>query len=184
MGRSLHRNVVILAAALGLGLTGAGSVGAADPTLSIQYIGCNSMRLTPSPVPAGTYQVLVYDDDNCKAGFSLSGPGVNMAGNDLDSSGMGIDHPAGPFGPFTFQAGSSYTARDSVQGISVAFTATQGGGSSNTSTTPSNTSTTSNSSKATTSTAVKTLGTLAGSVGATGKASLKIGGSTVKKLKA
>src|SRR6478752_5474029 len=112
VGPARRRRLVPVAALLAL-FFGALFVGSAraDGTLTVTYVGCTGMRVSPNPVPAGSYSVLVYDDDNCKANFSLSGPGVSFT-SDLDSTGMGIDHPAGPFGPFNFQAGATYTARD------------------------------------------------------------------------
>jgi uncharacterized membrane protein YgcG len=97
--------------------------GRADRTLTVRYVGCTGMSGSPSPLPAGSYSVLVYDDDNCNASFTLTGPGVSLS-SDLNSTGMGIDHPAGPFGPYNFQAGSTYTARDSSINASAQFTPT------------------------------------------------------------
>jgi len=197
---SSRRRASFTLAALGLALLGsvfaAGSTAAgsrvADSTVIVRYVGCNSLTVSPSPVPAGSNSVLVYDDDNCKANLSLTGPGVNLT-SDLDSTGMGIDHPAGPFGPYTFQAGATYTARDSnlPGGGAVSFTAT-GSSSGSTSTTSSSgttgtsttTTTTSQSSSSSSSTKPKTLGTLVGSITAAGKASLTFGGARVKTLKA
>ena len=164
----------------------AGDAAAVDGTVTVTYVGCTGMRVSPNPVPAGSYNVLVYDDDNCKASFSLSGPGVNLT-SDLDSTGMGIDHPAGPFGPYTFQSGASYTARDSNINASATFSASassgSSGGSSGSSTGGSSSSGTTGSTSSSSS-GTKTLGTLAGSISPTGKATLTIGGATVKKLKA
>jgi len=165
----------------------------AEGTLTVTYVGCTGMRVSPNPPPAGSMTVLVYDDDNCNASFSLSGPGVSLA-SDLNSTGMGIDHPAGPFGPYNFQAGATYTARDSSINASASFSpaasagssggsgGTSGGSSGGTSGGASSGGT--KSSGGSTSVATKTLGTLLGSVTATGKATLTIGGATVKKLKA
>src|SRR5262249_40648782 len=124
----VRRRLVAPVAALSL-FFGAFFVGSAkaDGTLTIRHVGCTGMSVSPNPLPAGSHTVLVYDDDNCNASFSLSGPGVNVS-SDLNSTGMGIDHPAGPFGPFSFQAGATYTARDSNISASASFT-TAGGGS-------------------------------------------------------
>jgi hypothetical protein len=171
--------------------TAAGST-VADSTVIVRYIGCNSLTVSPSPVPAGSNSVLVYDDDNCKANLSITGPGVNLT-SDLDSTGMGIDHPAGPFGPYTFQAGATYTARDSnlPGGGAISFTSTASGSSSGSTTTSSSgtsststTTTTSQSSSTSSSTGAKTLGTLVGSITAAGKATLTFRGARVKTLKA
>jgi hypothetical protein len=165
----------------------------AEGTLTVRYVGCTGMTVTPNPPPAGSTSVLVYDDDNCNASFSLSGPGVSLT-TDLNSTGMGIDHPAGPFGPFNFQAGATYTVRDSNISASTSFSpsaaASSSGGSSGSSgvTSGSTAGTTSSggqtSGSTTSSGGTTTLGTLVGTVSPTGKATLVLGGATVKRLKA
>jgi hypothetical protein len=170
----------------------------ADGSLVVKYLGCSGLSVTPSPAPSGSVTILVYDDDNCTAAFSLTGPGVNFS-SDLNSTGMGIDHPAGPFGPFNLQAGATYTVRDSNTNASASFTpsasggstggtttTTSGGGSTGTTTSGSSGGSTSSGGKTSGSTSggAKTLGTLVGTISATGKATLKLGGATVKKLKA
>jgi hypothetical protein len=186
-----RRSLAPAAAALAL-FFGAFFVGSAraDGTLTVRYVGCTGMSVSPSPLPAGSYSVLVYDDDNCNASFTLTGPGVSLS-SDLNSTGMGIDHPAGPFGPYNFQAGSTYTARDSSINASAQFTPTTaaaGGGSSGGSGGSSGGSSggggSSGSGGTSGSTGTKTLGTLVGSISPTGKATLKMGTATVKKLKA
>jgi hypothetical protein len=168
----------LAAAALLVGPLARGA--SSDQVLKITYVGCTGLTVTPDPVPAGTYDVLVYDDSNCPANFSLSGPGVSFESTFND--GMGIPHPAGPFGPFTFQAGATYTATDSGLSASTTFTPTDAAASSNTNSNSNSTTTTSTTSGSSATGA--TLGTLVGSISATGKATLTIGGSTVKKLKA
>jgi hypothetical protein len=169
----------------------------ADGTLTVKYVGCTGLSVTPSPAPSGSVSVLVYDDDNCNAAFTLTGPGVNFS-SDLNSTGMGIDHPAGPFGPFNLQAGATYTVRDSNINASASFSPTGGstsstGGSTGGSTgssggstgsTGGSTSSGGKTSGSTSSSTGKTLGTLVGTISSTGKATLKLGGATVKKLKA
>jgi hypothetical protein len=136
----------------------------------------------------------VYDDDNCTAAFSLTGPGVNFS-SDLNSTGMGIDHPAGPFGPFNLQAGATYTVRDANINASASFSPAASGGS--TGSTGGSTGSSGGSSgsgsgstgsggntSGSASSGTKTLGTLVGTISPTGKATLKLGGATVKKLKA
>jgi hypothetical protein len=117
---------------------------------------------------------------------------------------MGIDHPAGPFGPFNFQAGATYTARDTNINASASFspgaapgtvglggvpsgsTGSTGGTSSSGNTGSSGTTGSSGgqASGSTSSGGTKTLGTLVGGISATGKATLKLGGAPVKKLEA
>jgi hypothetical protein len=195
-GPARRRRLVPAAVLLAL-FFGAFVVGSAraDGTLTVKYVGCSGLSVTPSPAPSGSVTVLVYDDDNCNAAFSLTGPGVNFS-SDLNSTGMGIDHPAGPFGPFNLQAGATYTVRDSSINASASFTPTASGGSTGgTTTTTSGTGTTTSGSSGgstgsggktsgSTSSGTKTLGTLVGSISSTGKATLKLGGATVKKLKA
>lgn len=191
----VRRRLVAPVAALSL-FFGAFFVGSAkaDGTLTIRHVGCTGMSVSPNPLPAGSHTVLVYDDDNCNASFSLSGPGVNVS-SDLNSTGMGIDHPAGPFGPFSFQAGATYTARDSNISASASFTTAGGGstggtgGSGSTGGSGGSSGGTSGSggkSSATSSSSgnAKTLGTLLGSISAAGKATLTMGGAPVKRLKA
>jgi hypothetical protein len=131
--------------------------------------------------------VLVYDDDNCNAAFTLTGPGVNFS-SDLNSTGMGIDHPAGPFGPFNLQAGATYTVRDSNINASASFSPTASGGSSGGSGSGSGGGSSGGSSGSTggstSSGGAKTLGALVGTISPTGKATLKLSGATVTKLKA
>jgi hypothetical protein len=166
----------------------------ADGTLTVKYLGCTGLSVTPSPAPSGSVTVLVYDDDNCNAAFSLTGPGVNFS-SDLDSTGMGIDHPAGPFGPFNLQAGATYTVRDANINASASFSPTVSGGStgstvgsagSSSGSVSSGGATSSGGSSGSTSSSggTKTLGTLVGAISSTGKATLELGGTTVKKLKA
>jgi hypothetical protein len=161
----------------------------ADGQLTVKYVGCSGLSVTPSPAPSGSVTVLVYDDDNCNAAFSITGPGVNFS-SDLNSTGMGIDHPAGPFGPFNFQAGATYTVRDSNINASASFSPTASGGSTGStggstgSSGGSSGSTSGSTGGSTSSGGTKTLGTLVGTISSTGKATLKLGGATVKKLKA
>ena len=174
---------------------GAFVVGAAhaDGTLTVKYVGCTGLSVTPSPAPSGSVTVLVYDDDNCNAAFTLTGPGVNFS-SDLNSTGMGIDHPAGPFGPFTLQAGATYTVRDANINASASFSPTASGGSTGSTggssgggsgSTGGSTGSGGNTSGSTSSSSsTKTLGTLVGTISPTGKATLKLGGATVNKLKA
>jgi hypothetical protein len=185
--RSLVPAAVLLALFFGAFFVGSAK---ADGTLTVRYVGCTGMSVSPSPLPAGSYSVLVYDDDNCNASFTLTGPGVSLS-SDLNSTGMGIDHPAGPFGPYTFQAGSTYTARDSGINASAQFTPTaaaaggsSGGSSSGSSGSGGSSSSGGSGGSSSGSTGAKTLGTLVGSISSTGKATLKMSGATVKKLKA
>src|SRR5581483_8730180 len=149
--------------------------------LQITYVGSSSLSLSvngsPVPaggtVPAGSYNVLVDDADDTNPRFQLNGPGVSIDSN-LNSTGMGIDRPA-TFGPFTFQAGSTYTARDVNAGISISFGV--GAASSSSSSSSASSSSSSCSKKA-------LVGTLVGSVSAAGKASLTFRGRRVTKLKA
>jgi hypothetical protein len=178
--------------------------------LAVTYIGTTSLQLrapsgsvVPSggSIPAGTYQLQVDDADYTTPKFQISGPGVNIAGDNLDSSGMGIDRPAF-LGSFTFQPNASYRIQDANIGASsvVTFTTTAGGGTSGgtssggTSSGGSSSSgggssggtssggTGSSSSGSTSST--KMVGTLKASVSAAGKPALTFGGKAVKTLKA
>jgi hypothetical protein len=175
----------------------------ADGSLMVNYIGCSGLSVSPNPPPTGNVTVLVYDDDNCNAAFTITGPGVNFS-SDLNSTGMGIDHPAGPFGPFNFQAGATYTVRDANINASTSFSpsaspASMGstGGSTGSSGSSSGTSGSSSGSiggstssggsttgSTSSSTGIKTLGTLVCTISPTGKATLMLRGATVKKLKA
>ncbi len=141
-------------------------------------------------VPAGSYQVLVYDqNDNMNPQFVMSGPGVSI-NNNLNSTGMGLDIPE-TFGPYNFNQGATYTVSDSNLGPSSALSfsisagnASSGGGGGGTSgggvtQTGGGTS----GSGGTTGSGVKMLGTLTASLSASGKAGLKLSGNTVKTLK-
>jgi len=179
-------------------------VGASAPTgvarmqvdsFSVNYIGTSSLRLTgpsgggvPSggSIPAGQYQVLVFDDDYMTPRFQISGPGVNV-NDDLNSTGMGIDHPA-YLGPFQFQAGATYTVRDVNMGASLTFSTTAGGssssgGSSSGGTSSGGTSSGGSTSSGGTSGGSAFVGTIKASVSSTGKPALMFNGRVVKSLK-
>jgi mucin-19 len=150
-------------------------------------------------VPAGSYQVLVYDqNDNMNPQFVMSGPGVSINSN-LNTTGMGLDIPE-TFGPYNFSQGASYTVSDSNVGsssalsfsISAGGSSSSGGGSGSSgggSTSGSGGGTTSSGGGTsaggggTTGTTVKMLGTLTASLSASGKTGLKLSGKTVKSLK-
>jgi hypothetical protein len=163
-----------------------------------------------SSIPAGSYMVTVKDDPNTgdlNPDLTISGPGVSLS-NNLNSSGMGIDQTS-TFGPYSFQAGSSYTIEDTTLGSStlVSFTVSgsaggssssgsqgtsggqtsgspSGGGSSSSGAGGAAHSTAGGSTSTSGSRTVKTLGTLAASVSATARASLVLGGRAVKTLRA
>jgi hypothetical protein len=146
-------------------------------------------------VPAGSYQVLVYDqNDNMNPNFVMSGPGVSINSN-LNSTGMGLDIPE-MFGPYTFNQGASYSVSDSNVGsssalsFSISAAGSGGGGSSGGGGgTGGGVGTTSTGGGAsgggggTVATTVKMLGTLTASLSASGKAGVKLSGKTVKTLK-
>lgn len=174
---------------ISLGAPAPGAARASTGQLQITYVGSSSFRIAVNgnsvpaggTIPADSYDVFVDDPDDTNPHFQLSGPGVNVDSN-LNSTGMGIDRPA-TFGPFTFSAGATYTARDVNSGASISFGVGAGSSSGSTTTTssggtPSPTTTTSSGSKTT------TVGTLRGSISASGKAALTFGGKTVKRLKA
>ena len=112
----------------------AGAAKAADTTINVFYNnGGNSLTVklstgqTIAPgggsVPAGSYQVLVYDqNDNMNPQFVMSGPGVSINSN-LNSTGMGLDIPE-TFGPYNFSQGATYTVSDSNVGSSSALSFT------------------------------------------------------------
>jgi hypothetical protein len=148
-------------------------------------------------VPAGSYQVLVYDqNDNMNPNFVMSGPGVSINSN-LNTTGMGLDIPE-TFGPYTFNQGASYTVSDSNVGsssaqsfsISGAGSGSSGGGSSGGGTSGGGTTSSGGGTSGgggggnttLTSGISKMLGTVTASVSA-GKAGLKLSGKTVKSLK-
>ncbi len=192
--------------ALGLSIGQAGASNAAGSTLMVTYTSSKSIQVkladgtvvgSGTPVPAGSYTVLVYDDPNTYPNprFTINGPGVAVS-SDLNSTGMGLDEPAS-LGPYTFQTSSTYTVEDTNMGASslVTFTttATSGGSSSTvTSTASSSTVATTTTMMTTTTTATttttpsvaKTLGTLKGSVSAAGKAALSFDGKAPKRVKA
>jgi hypothetical protein len=189
---------------LGLSIGSLTAVGAraAGTTLNIVYTSARSVQVKlsdgtavgpGSPLPAGSYTVLVYDDPGTDPNpkLTINGPGVAVS-SDLNSTGMGIDQPA-TLGPFTFQSGASYSVEDTNIGASslVTFSTTSGSGGStgSTSTVSSGTTGGGQTTTAPTSTTphsknVKLAGALTGSVSASGKATLTVGGQAVKKLKA
>ena len=199
-----------LAAATGLLAT---SAAAAGTTINVFYTSPTSIQVSlsdgtavnaGSTIPAGSYQVLVYDNDNYDTSpkFTMSGPGVSIPANNLNSTGMGIDLPT-TFGPFSFQTSSSYTVSDPGIGASVTFQtsatsgASSGGSSAGGSTSTGPTSAGSTSAGSTSggassggassagSTGSPTLvGTVEVSVSVSGKPTLVFDGKTVKSLKA
>ena len=164
--------------------------------LDVTYVGSTSLLVrlgdgstvrSGGTIPAGQYQVLVEDDDFPSPSFKMSGPGVSISSN-LDSSGMGIDHPA-TFGPFIFQPTSSYTLQDAnIGGSSVVTFATSAtaasSGSSNGTAGSSSSGASSGPQSSSSSSSTKALGTLTASVSTAGKTALAFGGKTVKQLKA
>jgi hypothetical protein len=184
----------------GLGAAAGGARTLAPGTLRVEYIRSSSLQFQDTngnpvtSIAAGSYQVVVDDPDDPNPSFNMSGPGVSLSNNNLDSSGMGIDRPAF-FGPFNFQAGASYTASDTNMGGSsaISLSVTSGGGSSGGGTTTGgSTGVTTTQSTGSGSRGKTTLtgghpvivGILAGTVSATGKVTLVHGGKTVTKLKA
>jgi len=181
-------------AGAGLAAIAGGARTLAPGTLRVEYIRSSSLQFQDnngSPIqsiPAGSYQVVVDDPDDPNPSFNMSGPGVSLSNNNLNSSGMGIDRPAF-FGPFNFQAGATYTASDSnMSSPAISLSVTSGGGSSGggTSTGSSGVTTTQSTGtgKTVTTSVPKVVGTLAGAVSAGGKATLTVSGKTVTKLKA
>ena len=186
--------------ALGLSIGSISATGArsASTTLNVIYTSAKSLQVklsdgTVSPIPAGSYTVLVYDDPGTDPNpkLTINGPGV-AASSDLNSTGMGIDQPA-TLGPYTFQTSSSYTVEDSTIGasslVTFATTATTGTSGGSTSTGSSGSTGSGQTTTVTTSTTpasknVRLLGTLKGSVSASGKPALTFGGKTLKTLKA
>ena len=145
-----------------------------------------------TPVPAGSYTVLVYDDPGTYPNpkFTINGPGVALS-SDLNSTGMGLDEPA-TLGPVTFQTSSSYSVEDTNIGASSLVTFYHHGqlgrldldrpprprptaATSTVMTTTTATTTTSPGPKPT-----PTLGTLKGAVSAAGKATLTFDGKAPK----
>jgi hypothetical protein len=181
----------LCALTIGLVVPSAGVARPAASELLITYVGSSSLRLSVNgsavssggTIPADSYNVLVDDPDFPSPRFVLTGPGVSV-NSDLNSTGMGIDLPA-TFGPFTLQAGATYTARDANMGASLTFSTGGSSGTSGGSSSSSGGSTSGGSSSSSSgSTQAKTLGTLVGSLSAAGKAALTLGGKPVKTLKA
>jgi hypothetical protein len=182
-----------------LGLAAASGGGAASrvdvPELNVFYTSIPSLQVklgdgtvvrSGGSIPAGSYQVLVYDDgDYMTPRFTLNGPGIAV-NSDLNSTGMGIDAPSF-FGPFTFQASSTYRIQDTNIGASslytITTTATVSAGSGSGSTSGSSGSSGTGSSGSSASTA-KTVGTLLGAISASGKGTLTFGGKAAKTLTA
>jgi hypothetical protein len=200
------------------GLLGAAPASADAITINVFYPTATSLQVklsdgtavnAGSAIPAGSYQVLVYDatGDDANPNFKLSGPGVSIASN-LNSTGMGIDYPA-TFGPFTFQPNASYTVSDPGIGASVSFstsaaaggagaggqttTGGAGAGGSTSGGTGAGGSSSSGSSAAGGSAhtggagsagSLRLMGTVEATVTGSGRASLTFGGKPVKTLKA
>ena len=192
-----------LALGLSLGSTGAVGAPAAATTINVTYVTAKTLQVKlsdgttigpGSPLPAGSYSVLVYDDPNTypNPNFTMNGPGVAISSN-LNSTGMGLDEPA-TFGPFNFPVGASYNVEDTNIGASslVTFSTTAGGsGGGSTSTGSTTTSQTITTTRTTTTTitsgppaALKTVGTLDGIVSSAGKPTLTFSGRAVKTLEA
>jgi len=148
--RSLRLALAALAAGCAVALAGvpAGAGTRADATteLYVFYVGSSSLQVklngnvvrSGGSIPAGSYLVLVSDDDDLNPQFRMSGPGVSISSN-LNSTGMGIDSPS-TFGPFNLSG--SYTVQDAVIGAAslTTFSTTGGSGGASTGGTTSGTS--------------------------------------------
>jgi hypothetical protein len=192
-----------LAACAALGLTTGAFVAsgaqADNASIVVTYISPVAFRVklgdgtnvtTGSTIPAGSYQLFVYDDsEDSSPAFSFTGPGVSVHSN-LNSTGMGIDSPS-VLGVVTLQTSASYQMQDSTVGASslISFGTTStatatvvvGTSSGSTQSAPTtSTPTTTTMHAATTPAAVR----LAGSVSISGKPNLMLGGKVVKSLKA
>jgi hypothetical protein len=198
-GPSLGRSLLALslcAGAVSIGAQAGVARTRADAVLNVTYVGSTSLQVrlgdgstvrSGGTVPAGTYQVLVEDDDFATPNFKMSGPGVNITSN-LDSSGMGIDHPA-TFGPLTLQTSSTYTLQDANVGGSSVFTfttsaaATASGTSNASASSSASGGSSSSTSSGSTSSTTKLVGTLKAAVSTSGRPTLTFNGRAVKTLK-
>ncbi len=195
--------LLALAACGALGLTAGAFVAsgaqADSASIVVTYISPVAFRVklgdgtnvTPgSTIPAGSYQLFVYDDsEDSSPAFSFTGPGVSVHSN-LNSTGMGIDSPS-VLGVVTLQTSSSYQMQDTAVGASslVSF----GSSSAATATVVVGTSSGSTQSAGTTTTpSTTTMHTpttpapsrLSGVVSASGKPGLMLAGKAVKTLPA
>jgi hypothetical protein len=203
-GRLLAGAVVLALCGCVLGL-GAASAGVAASRLDIGELDViytstsitvrladGTILRSGGSIPAGSYNVVVQNSgDYMTPRFTFSGPGVNVS-SDLDPSGMGMDATS-VFGPYTFQAGSTYRIQDTNIGASslVTFSVTAAaagsggsGGSSSGGSSGSSGGSTSGSTSSSGSAQAKLMGTLKASVAASGKPTLTFGGKAVKTLKA
>ena len=77
-------------------------------------------------LPAGSYLVVVYNENDTNPDFRINGPGISVSSGLNTAMGMG---DAFPLGPYTFQAGSTYQIADANMPASAAITLTFGTGS-------------------------------------------------------
>jgi hypothetical protein len=191
--------------ALGAGSLATPRAHADNGTINITYVspttfqvklGTGAVVNSGGTIPAGSYQILVYDSpgEDLNPKINVSGPGVSVD-SDLNSTGMGIDVPS-TFGPFTLPAGSSYTVQDTIIGASSRMTFTTGGstGGSTTSattttqttqaTTTTQTTTKTTTAATTTTSGPKTIGLITAAVSSSGKLTITMMAMPVKSLKA
>jgi hypothetical protein len=164
-------------------------------SMTVQYAG-STLPTSGGTVPQGCYVVVV--DDNIPEGFTQPNfemTGLDVPDPDLASTDMGPDAVSN-FGPEALVSGTTYTvANTTYSGQSVSFSASGNGSTSCASsssspttastpiTTPNTTPTTPATTPTVTITPPKLKGTLSGTVSAVGRATLTLGGKSVKTLK-
>jgi hypothetical protein len=205
-GLGRHRRPVALAAAVfalcGLTLgTGALSAGAkstavrATPEIAVFYLGGDlqvkvggAVIRSGGSIPAGSYMVLIYDDEYPMPDFQLTGPGVSIR-TDMNSGQMGGLITPTVLGPYSFQTGATYRVEDRNIGAASVSTftttapvASSGGEPASSGSSSAGSSSGSNAASTKKDPSTTVLGTLHGSVSAGGKPALILGGKTAKSL--
>jgi len=207
-GSSVGRRVVRLALAvcgLAIGLLAAAAAAMAANELDVTYVGSTSLTIkaddgtvvrSGATLPAGSYLIVVYDENDANPDFRINGPGISISSGLNTAMGMGN---AFPLGPFNFQAGSSYQITDANMPASAAITITFGTGSGITNPAGSSNSSSSagssgsgsggggsssGSAGSSGSSVAKTVGTLKAAVTASGAGTLTFSGKAPKTLRA
>jgi hypothetical protein len=131
---------------------------------------------TPPTIPPGTYTIRVVDDTD-EHNFHLSGPGVDQA--------TSVGGSSSPTWTITLQPGAQYRFQcDTHFDFMFGVFNTSGAATSSGSSPSGSAGGTSSSSGSSSSSGTSLRGTLAGTLSATGKLTLAVGGSPVSRLKA
>ena len=82
------------------------AVAAAANELDVTYVGSTSLTIktddgtavrSGATLPAGSYLIVVYDENDANPDFRINGPGISISSGLNTAMGMGNAFPLGPF---------------------------------------------------------------------------------------